>query len=49
MKLHAYVIYKMYICVPMHICTYGHTKDRALPPISILYYFTLILYFDIFD
>ena len=33
----------------IYICTYGHTKDRALPPISVLYYFTLILYFDIFN
>ena len=36
-------------CIYMYICTYGHTKDRAIPPISILYFFTLILYFDIFN
>ena len=36
-------------CIYIYICTDGHTKDRALPSISILYYFTFILYFDIFN
>ena len=36
-------------CINIYIWTYGHTKDRALPSISILSYFTFILYFDLFN
>ena len=43
------MLYIIYIYIYIYICTYGHVKDRALPAISILYHFTLILYFDIFN
>ena len=39
----------IFIYIYIYVCIYGHTKDRALPSISILYYFTLTLYFDIFN
>ena len=39
----------MYAYACMYISTYKGTKDILLRLIPILYYFTLILYFDIFN